>query len=439
MKNEVTPQMIEVLDKQAIRLDLYNKYPVTKALMIRLKLDPNIKDFRQLTNMVEREKSKRDPNLKYPIEEFRPQPTIERGFPDGIINFAIVLDSLIPVRLILPDFFDVLITGATKYGKSFAILSLCLSLIAAGIPVIVFEKLSDLFYNLQTAFPYSVLVMRTDGSFPFNPLSVPKNYPISDYIFKIINLIARVFGRRDSGHLLQIKSQELIQKYDTTLGFFPCIQDLHEYILSTFMPRGLSNSKALRDSILRVTGGLIASSLGKTLNCSQGLLWRELIEKKISLVVQMDNLGAEHEVFLITAVLLQLYIESLCLPEDDKILRAVAIIDEAAIPGDRKWDQGGISPLAELVSILRHAKVGLVLATQVPHLLSDMILANICTPITFRLNNADDVAVMQKVMCLSREQASCLPLLQPQECVIRLSRWPAPFMARIPDITIPKA
>jgi len=439
MKNEPTPQMIEAAVKEAIRLGLNLKYPVCNALMIRLKLYPNIKDFQQLMNIIEREKSKRDPNLKYPIEEFRPQPSLESGISNGFVKFALSLDSLIPVSLDDNDFYHVLFAGASKYGKSFAIFVLCLGLILAGIPVIILEKTSDLFNNLQTFFPDKILVMRSDGSFPFNPLSVPVGYSVFDYVYKIANLIARVFGRKDSGYLLQIKLQELIQKYATNSGCFPCIRDLHNYILSTFMPKGLSQSKVLRDSILRVTGGLIGGSLGKTLNCSRGLIWRELIEKKISLVVQMDNLGAEHEFFLITAVLLQLYIDSRCMPSDDKVVRVVVVIDEAAIPADRKWDRDGIGMLAELVTVLRHGKINLILATQVPHLLSDTIIANISTPISFRLNEENDVTAIKKVMCLSHEQASCLPLLQPQECVMRLNRWPAPFMARIPDITIPKA
>lgn len=305
--------------------------------------------------------------------------------------------------------------GATGFFKSITLCNIAVQLIKKGIVVILIDRKGRQFRSLQKAYPDNVLVMRTNGEFPYSPYW---NVPL-DFLARVVETRSAVFQRHDSSNIfLEVLLAEA-RKYA------PCEHDIHNALVQMKFKRGFSDMRRLLSSLLSVSTGLLNCSFGNTFAYRKGIDIKEMIKQKISLVVESLNSDFVHLELLISELLneIQHHLRSEELKHDE--LKVVFLIDEGTeIMRDRKE----IPPAVEASTKIRQAGMGFGTGVHAPHLCHSLFRANIHVMCCYRLESGESVETIRDSYFLDKEQAAYIPE-QPlgQGFAILGDRYPKPL------------
>ena len=102
----------------------------------------------------------------------------------------------------------------------------------------------------------------------------------------------------------------------------------------------------------------------------------------------------------------------------------VIVVDEAKELFSRKAekdlnDAQGVPILTRLASQIGEFNTSLIVAEQIPHMLSDGIKANCGTVISFRLGAGNDIWEISRTINLTKEQTGVIPDLKPGKAIVR--------------------
>lgn len=307
------------------------------------------------------------------------------------------------------------VLGATGSFKTITLLNISAQLIGKGILTIIIDRKGRQFRCLQKAFPGKAMVMRTDGQFPYNPYSIIPG----DYQARMVEMKSAIFERKDSKNIFL----ELLKSGSSKQ--IPCEHSLHNAMVNLKFRRGFSDMRKLQHSLLAVSTGIVGSDFGNTLKYTKGLDMREVLDKKISLVIESPNSDLAHLEFLVSSLIneFQYHLRNQELKQDE--LRVVFVIDEGS---ELFRERPGIPPLIELSTKIRQSGIGLCVGFHAPHLVHSMFRANVHVVCCYKLESGESIGTVKKSHYLSDDEAGYIPK-QPggQGFIILGDRYPKPL------------
>jgi hypothetical protein len=292
--------------------------------------------------------------------------------------------------------------GATGFYKTTTLLNISYQLIEKGIPVIIIDRKGRQFRCLQQAFPDKVMVMQTNGQFPYNPYSITDE----GYQTRLAEIRAAVFERHDSSNLFLEVLRNESQKY------IPCEHDLHNAVVKLKFKKGFSNMLKLQQSLLAVSTGLVSGGFGKTLAYRKGIDINEVLERKISLVIESPNTSIAQLEYLVTSLINECTYHLRNREMDHNRLSAVLVIDEAS---ELFRERQGIPPIIEASTKIRQPGIGLIAGMHAPHLAHSMFRANIHSMLCYRTLAKESINTIQFSFFLKKEVAEYIPKQPPGE------------------------
>jgi DNA helicase HerA-like ATPase len=93
--------------------------------------------------------------------------------------------------------------------------------------------------------------------------------------------------------------------------------------------------------------------------------------------------------------------------------------------------------LIDFVQTSRKRGIGILLATQTPHLLPRAIMSNVNTSIVLRPTDGNFLRCVSQALDLDRDQEECLmelPDRHPRRAIVRCPGCPQPFMVELPEL-----
>lgn len=217
----------------------------------------------------------------------------------------------------------------------------------------------------------------------------------------------------------------------------PTLSDLYKQIkFSNY--KAISRYARYQESAINRLGGILASNLGKTLEPSYVKL-EDLINRNIHIIWEIQYLTAEQQVFITNLLISWLFHYKLNQNKWQTI--HFLGIDDANLIFDVSFERRpdrGLPIISHLVSTGRHAKINMVVCSQIPHQLGASIHSNAFTKIMLSLGNGKDIDCMIQSMGIKdKDQQLYCHRLKERETIVKFSgRYTEPFLARIPEINV---
>jgi len=324
------------------------------------------------------------------------------------------------------------IFGESRTGKTTAALQVIHSL-KEGVRILSLDAKLD--YT-------SVLGLRDDAvivpwsKLRLNLLEPPLTAPLLQHLAAFADDFSDAFGfYAGSSFFLSEQINRLYEIHGSfEKGEYPSLLDL-DSLLDTVKSSGRVNKDYLDRVRNRVRENVLI--LGKVLGCSRGHPIEKIVEEH-SLVILMNGLPRSLAKFLTISILKRIFNYRINSGKRLGPIDLVVICDEAKLIFPQSMERRspeGISALTSLISQISEFQVGLIVAEQIPTLLSDGIKGNLGTIICFRLSNGKDIAEVAKTMNLTKEEREYIPRLGTGEAIVRTVGVKDPFLVQVFDIT----
>ncbi len=262
-----------------------------------------------------------------------------------------------------------------------------------------------------------------------NPLSVPPGSDRETWINLFSEAIASTYYLGEGS--ISIIRQGLSYVYETYEK--PLLIHLQEW-LQSFHPRGRASEWLV--STRRAIDALCFGRIGEVLNSENPTDLGQLLDKQV--VFEMDCFNADDRSFLIQVMFRWLYryaIEKI----KDKSLKMALLIDEAHYLFSRKsMDLSGKESYSDqILRLIREFGISIILADQVPSMLSVPAMANTYASVSLNLKTNQDVTTMGSMMLMTADQKQILGRLPVGTAVVKLQdRYTRPFLIKIPKVSL---
>lgn len=331
------------------------------------------------------------------------------------------------------------IFGRTGSGKTNVGFLIAKSLLAKGIPILVFDwkrNYRDLLQLVGPGQPSIYTVGRNVAPFSFNPLIPPQGTSPSIWLKKLIEIMCHVYWLGEGvAYLLQEAIDSVYEQfgvYDGQPDSYPTLADVKEW-LSKAKVKG--REAQWMDSTKRAIGTLCYGDIGKVLNVRQRSDLRTLL--KSNTVLELDALTNSDKTFLIETILL--WIHHYRLQEQSRELFKHAIIIEEAHHVLLKRKQSKETIMDVILREIRELGESIILIDQHPSLISLPSLGNTYTTIAMNLKHGSDVAAIAGAVLLDPEEKEYLGRLPVGQGIVRLQgRWYKPFLVKFPLVQLKK-
>ena len=180
-------------------------------------------------------------------------------------------------------------------------------------------------------------------------------------------------------------------------------------------------------------------------DCDKGFPIEDLLDKTV--IFELDGLLSENQLFL-TTLIMRFIFEYRISNKQRGRLRHVILFDEAKMVYDRNRDNiEGLGPneVTQFTSQIREFGEGLVVADQMPIILSESIKSNVYTTICMSQSGGKNIDDMARAMHLKQDQIPALTQLISDkntnrfEAIVRMSgKWTRPFIIEIIPLPSPK-
>jgi hypothetical protein len=327
----------------------------------------------------------------------------------------------------------VLIAGTHGSGKTFLMKSVAIQLIDLGASVWILD-VEDQFDDLASLFGPDQLLVLDLADWRRNPLEVlPGERPV-DVISRIKEISFDHWLRAGS---LNLTDQVLKELFEECGGEGPTFADYYDK-LARMSFRASSRSAGYLETVVNRMTGLL-NHLGETFNCTRGFDLQRLMQT--SLVLRPGRLDTDVLRFFVNDLLGAVAaIRDLSPAVRD--LPLVVAMDEASLcipPRTYRSSEDREPYICSMARRMRKRGVGLILADQVPSQIPDAVIGNMATRIVMQLVNGACKQAIAHSMGLNHLQEDYLSELALRRAVIQYSGAPRPFLAEIPELTLPPA
>jgi hypothetical protein len=416
------------------------KDPVVRKLLavVTVEYDPDL-----VTDILERIQPALNLKMLNP-DPFSPNP--KGGDVDGPVKIGKVKTTRAPFGLTLEELNQhTLIAGRAGSGKTTTIYLIAAQLIQQRIPFWAFDFKQD--YRHFLRYRNDCYVFNA-GNFKFNPLRPPVGSDPVRWMQAFTNVFAQAYYlMAGTKGILQDVIYELYHEYDVFSGkdVYPSIQDLLERVRLYPVERQYGRIPGFVESAQNRLKECILP-LNKMFDCDKGFPIEDLLNKTV--IFELDGLLSENQVFL-TTLIMRFIFEYRISNKQRGRLRHLILFDEGKMVYDRSRDniQGlGPNEVTQFTSQIREFGEGLIVADQMPIILSDSIKSNVYTTICLSQSGGKNVEDMARAMGLKGEQIPVLTQLVCDrnanrfEAIARMSgKWPSPFVIEIIPFEVQKS
>ncbi|MGH7774063.1 MAG: ATP-binding protein [Candidatus Binatia bacterium] len=331
------------------------------------------------------------------------------------------------------------IFGRTGSGKTNVGFLITKSLLARGIPILVFDwkrNYRDLLQILGPAELAVYTVGRDTVPFAFSPLAPPEGTKPSIWLKKLIEIMCHVYWLGEGvAYLLQEAIDAVYDQsgvYSGSVESWPTLADVKEW-LSNAKVKGREGQ--WMDSAKRAIGTLCYGDIGKVLNVRQPTDLSALL--KTNSVLELDALTNTDKTFLIETMLL--WIHHYRLQEKSRETLKHAVIIEEAHHVLLKRKQSKETVMDVVLREIRELGEAIILIDQHPSLISVPSLGNTYCTIAMNLKHGHDVGTIANATLLNAEEKEYLGKLPVGYGIVRLQgRWYKPFLVKFPLVELEK-
>ncbi|MDA2912530.1 DUF87 domain-containing protein [Acidobacteriia bacterium AH_259_A11_L15] len=331
------------------------------------------------------------------------------------------------------------IFGRTGSGKTNVGFLVAKSLLAKGIPILVFDWKRN-YRDLLQVVGRGQLVVYTVGRnvapFTFNPLIPPEGTKPSIWLKKLIEIMCHVYWLGEGvAYLLQEAIDGIYEQfgmYDNEPESFPTLADVKEWLIKAKVK---GREAQWMDSTKRAIATLCYGDIGKVLNVRQPSGLGALLKRNA--VLELDALTNADKTFLIEAMLL--WIHHYRLQEQSRETLKHAIIIEEAHHVLLKRKQSKETIMDVILREIRELGESIILIDQHPSLISVPSLGNTYCTVAMNLKHGHDVSTIANATLLGAEEKEYLGKLPVGHGIVRLQgRWYKPFLVKFPLVYVDK-
>ncbi len=415
--------------------------PIVIRLLKAIALDPEDEDLiRDLLERIQpaliRKKLNPDP--------FAPNP--KTNDVDGLIKIGRVKGTHVPFGL-NPDELNqhTLITGRSGSGKTTILYLIAAQLLQHRIPFWALDFKQD--YRHLLRYKADCYVFNSKN-FKFNPLRPPVGSDPIRWMQAFTNVFAQAYHlMAGTKGILQDATYGLYQKYRVFDGkdVYPSLQDLLQAVSAYPLQRQYGRTAGFVESAQNRLKETI-TPMREMFDCDKGFPLEDLLDKTI--IFELDGLLSENQLFLST-LLMRFIFEYRLHNKHRGQLRHIILFDEGKMIYDRNRDNiEGLGPneITQFTSQIREFGEGLVVADQMPIVLSESIKSNVYTTICMSQSGGRNIQEMAKATDLKPEQIPLLTQLISDkntnrfEAIVRMSgKWTRPFIIEIIPFPVQKS
>lgn len=331
----------------------------------------------------------------------------------------------------ISDLAHMIVVGKTQHGKTNLAKVLTKKLTDDGITVHVFDPKGSFKEVIHSIPSFYVLNLMED--LKWNPLAPPVENPNMNKFWrsKVVEIFNQLFDLLSgSGSLAQRAIFDIYKKAEQK-GVYPTINDLGDYI-NLMMDKKLKNRSVKYQYAERLGTRLdsLMAMAGEVLTPQRGFPIQDLARENICFEWGIADTRIER--FLILSLLLSQYHWRLSTYKNRGQIDTVIIIDEAEAIFDPRDDQSskkGVPFSKVLSSRSRELGLSLLGINQNPYL-SSGLRDNSQTVISFAPGD-EHRHQMARLMGLTPKQAEALSLLEVGQCVVKMGRYPEPFVVKV--------
>lgn len=322
------------------------------------------------------------------------------------------------------------IDGSTGGGKTALLTHLSLQVHQAGKPVWWFDTEGDVTQFVVAAAPDVLVLSYKDLRLELFNGPETEDLDWQEYLSKLINTFRFTIWFGDGMSNL---ARDISIHLRETQGSFTLFDFNDELLRRKFRVKyreaeywaGLNNR----------FGGMIVPLLGMTYGSGSHDV-RALMGR--SVVWQLHGLSDDLLAFWTTVLMLWVYLVSeIASTPELKILLAFDEFTRVCNRQRMQRQDGGESLLLDFVRTCRKRQIGMLLATQTPHLLPRVVLSNANSWVVFRPTDGYFLRCVSGALDLDAEQQHCLmelPDRHPRRALVRCPGCPEPFLVEIPEL-----
>ncbi|MCB9848533.1 MAG: DUF87 domain-containing protein [Phycisphaeraceae bacterium] len=327
------------------------------------------------------------------------------------------------------------IVGQTGSGKSNLLHHLLVQLMDAQIPWCVtdFKRSTRHLAALPTGQDIQVLALGRDigAPFSFNPLAPPPGVGFDVHIRQIAEEVNRAYTGGDGVANLIIAAATRLWCNNPKRA--PTLLDVQRAITSAKL-KGRAATWA--ETAKRILGHLTSGPLGIVLNRRRDAnAVAQLLDHHT--VLELDGLSRQDAGFITNLIARSLHYTLLAQPQRER-LRFVLALEEAQelVPNRTGARESIIETMARQS---REVGLGMILCSQSPSTLSQVVMANCYGFVSMSLRSRTDLLAAAQNLLLDQEGAAMLSALPIGQGICRLSgRWPRAVHFQAPLISVPK-
>lgn len=347
-----------------------------------------------------------------------------RPIKDLGIAIGTIVDSSVPAVIPLSALYShMLISGATRSGKTTTVKRIVKGLYDRGIPCLVIEAAKKEYIGLFSEIPeLRVLTPGTDGMQLFiNPLQVETGTLIENHVDAVVRAItASTAGEHPIPEALEGLLKQTYEKAGWHYGMmayedknkpFPTFKDAYNNIpeyIRTHARYGAEVKQNLEGALTLRTENMYTGALGRSFSKAFGITAKDLFET--STVIELSDFSDTGTEFLMNILLFKLHCYISRLPESSTLKRVI-VVEEAhnvfrkTISEDSSRARSN-DYFEKMLAEISASGTGMILCDQRPGIMSDAVIANTSVKVVHALTAVKtDLDLMASALALSNAQA----------------------------------
>lgn len=360
-----------------------------------------------------------------------------RPIKDIGITIGSIVDSSVPAVIPLSALYShMLISGATRSGKTTTVKKIVKGLYDNGIPCLVIEAAKKEYIGLLSDIPeLRVLTPGTDGTQLFiNPLQVETGTLIENHVDAVVRAItASTAGEHPIPEALEGLLKQTYEKSGWRYGMmayedinkpFPTFRDAYNNIpeyIRAHARYGADVKQNLEGALTLRTENMYTGALGRSFSKAFGITAKEILE--IPTIIELSDFSDTGTEFLMNILLYKLHCYITRLPESST-LRRVIVVEEAhnvfrKTISEESSRARSNEYFEKMLAEISASGTGMILCDQRPGIMSDAVIANTSVKVVHALTAVKtDLDLMASSLALSNTQAGRIMEFDKGICLI---------------------
>ena len=366
------------------------------------------------------------------------------------INIGSVINSSVPAVIPLSALYShMLISGATRSGKTTTVKKIVKGLYDKGIPCLIIEAAKKEYIGLLSEIPdLRVLTSGSDGIQLFiNPLQVEPGILIENHVDAVVRAItASTAGEHPIPEALEGLLKLTYEKVGWRYGMmayedkqkpFPTFRDAYNNIpeyISTHARYGAEVKQNLEGALTLRIEKMYTGALGRSFSKAFGITAKELLETPT--VIELSGFSESGTEFLMNILLYKLHCYIARLPESSTLKRVI-VVEEAhnvfrKTISEESSRARSNDYFEKMLAEISASGTGMIICDQRPSIMSDAVIANTSVKVVHALTEAkSDIDLMASSLGLSNTQAGRIEEFNNGICLIGIRGVPGVQYAKV--------